>query len=319
MIQTPLPTGTDSIQIEIPLPTFLETWRDLYLRTSVEKLLVFVLFAALLYLAARLARRSIIRNIEDVNRRHVLRKAVTYGYVAFLGVIAVALFADWLAGLGTILALLVAGIAVALQDVLKSVVGWIYLSGRAGVEIGSRIEVDGIVGDVIDIGVLKTTVLEVGGSLIYGRQSTGRLVTIPNYRMLSEAVMIAPASAPYVWQEAQLTVTFESDWRRAEAILRSVGDDLHAEVAPKLERGFRALERRYAFKHGALTPIVYVTIGRDGIELTLRFLVSVRGRRGMIDRASRRILEALAAEPDVRVAYGTFRVVEQPPEIGTTN
>mgnify|MGYP006199742093 CR=1 FL=1 len=79
--------------------------------------------------------------------------------------------------------------------------------------------------------------LEVGGDLVYGRQSTGRLVTVPNYKMLAEAVLFAPASSPYVWHEIQLLLTFESDWRRAEEILKEIGEEIHAEVAPELQRG----------------------------------------------------------------------------------
>ncbi|MEX2570704.1 MAG: mechanosensitive ion channel domain-containing protein [Gemmatimonadota bacterium] len=307
MSQTPLPIP-DSLTIDVPLPGALEQWRDIYLHSAIEKLVVFVLFVVFFYILARLAKRAIGRHIEDVNRSHVLRKWVTYAFVVLLLLVAVALFADWLTGLGTVLALMVAGIAVALQDVLKSIVGWIYMSSRSGVEIGSRIEVNGIVGDVIDIGVLKTTMLEVGGALVYGRQSTGRLVTVPNYRMLSDAVLIAPGSSPYVWQEVLTRLTFESDWRRAEEIMREIGDEIHIEVAPGLERSFRHLERRYAFKHGALTPIVYVTIGTSGVELALRFLVQVRRRRGAVDHASRRLLAALAREPNIRIAYTTYRV-----------
>jgi small-conductance mechanosensitive channel len=306
-MQIPIPPA-DSVTIDLPIPGALERLRDLYLHTAFEKFVVFLGFALLFYLLARFARRAIGDYVEDINRRHALRKWVMYVYVVLLVLVAIALFADWLTGLGTILALLIAGIAVALQDVLKSVVGWLYLSGRSGIEIGSRIEVNGLVGDVIDIGVLKTTMLEVGGGLVFGRQSTGRLVTVPNYKMLAEAVLIAPGSSPFVWQEIRTTVTFESDWHRAEELLKEIGAEIHADVAPQLEQGFRVLERRYAFKYGALTPIVYVTIGTSGVELTLRFLVHVRRRRGAIDLASRRILTALASEPNVRIAYATYRV-----------
>lgn len=298
----------DSVVLDIPLPSALERLRDLYLHSAFEKVAVFLGFAFLFYALARFARKAIGHHVEDVNRRHALRKGVMYAYVVMLLLVAIALFADWLTGLGTILALLVAGIAVALQDVLKSIVGWLYLSGRSSVEIGSRIEVGGTVGDVIDIGFLKTTMLEVGGGLVFGRQSTGRLVTIPNYKMLAEAVLIAPGSSPFVWQEIRTIVTFESDWGRAETILKEIGDEIHAEVAPQLEQGFRVLERRYAFKYGTLTPIVYVTIGTSGVELTLRFLVHVRRRRGAVDIASRRILTALASEANVRIAYTTYRI-----------
>lgn len=308
MIQIPQPTA-DPPNIEIPLPAALEGWRDLYLQSALEKSLVFLLCAVLLYLVTRLIRRAINANIADVNRRHQLRTWSNYGFASLLLLVGMAMFGNWLAGLGTILALLVAGIAVALQDVLKSVVGWLYLSGRGGVEVGSRIEVDGIVGDVIDIGMLKLTMLEVAGPLVFGRQSTGRLVTVPNYRMLAGAVHIAPAVAPYVWHEIRVNVAFDCDWGKAEEILRAVGAEIDARVAPDVERGFRELDRRYAIKHGTTTSIVYVTIGPSGVELTLRFLVNVRGRRGMVDFASRRVLERFVAEPAIRIAYTTYRVV----------
>ena len=317
MLQIPLPR-TDSIRIEVPLPESIERLRDLYLVSGADKVLAFLLIAAALFYATRYAKRSIAANIEDVNRRHTLRKLVTYGYVLFLILLGVALFADMLTGLGAILAVLVAGIAIALQDVLKSVVGWIYLSSRSGIEIGSRIEVHGVVGDVIDIGMLKTTLLEVGGDLVYGRQSTGRLVTVPNYRMLAESVLIAPGSSPYVWQEVKVTLTFESDWRRAEEILNEIGLELYDEIALELERGFLMLERRYAFKHGTITPTVYVSLGTVGVDLALRFLVHSRGRRTAVHTVTTRLLTAFAAEPDVRVAYPTYRMFrpEEAPPIG---
>jgi small-conductance mechanosensitive channel len=307
LIQNPLQIP-DTLGIRVPLPEPVERWRDLYLVSSVEKLIVFLIFAALFYLAARLARRIIGEHIEDVNRRHILRKGVSYAAFVLLLLVAIALFADWLAGFGTILALMVAGVAVALQDVLKSFVGWLYLSSRSGIEIGSRVEVGGIAGDIIDVGVLKTTMLEVAGPLVFGRQSTGRLVTIPNYKMLSDAVLIAPSSSPYVWHELRLVVTFDSDWRRAEEILREAAGEIYDEVAPELEAGFRRLEGRYAFKYGALTPIVYVSATTYGVELVLRFLVHVRRRRGASDRATRRILNAFATDPKIRIAYPTYSI-----------
>jgi small-conductance mechanosensitive channel len=176
------------------------------------------------------------------------------------------------------------------------------------VEVGSRIEVAGVTGDIIDIGLLKITVLEVG-NLVYGRQSTGRLITIPNYQLLSANVMVSGPTNPFVWQEVRITVPFDSDWQRAEAILRETGDELHAEIEPELQAGFRRLEKRYAFKYGTLTPIVYVTLGTSGVELTLRFLTHVRRRRGSEDLVARRLLAAFAAEPGITFAHPTTRVL----------
>jgi small-conductance mechanosensitive channel len=305
MIQTGLPQGPDSISV--PLPDAFERWRDLYLHGGLQKVLVFLAVALVLYAVVRIARRALGDHIEDVNRRHIVRKWIGYAYFALLVAFAIAIFADFLTGLGTVLAVLLAGVAIALQDVLKSVVGWLYLSSRSGIEVGTRVEVSGRTGDVIDIGVLKTTMLEVG-NMVYGRQASGRLVTIPNYQMLSEATVVSGGVNPFVWQEVRVTVTFESDWRRTEEILKMAGEELHAEIAPELEQGFRSLERRYAFKYGTRTPIVYVTIGDSGVHLTLRYMVNVRRRRGSEDRVSRLVLDRIVAEPSVELAYPTYRI-----------
>jgi small-conductance mechanosensitive channel len=299
----------DTVGVDIPLPETVERWRDLYIHGFTQQLLLFLALAIALYLIARIIRQQISQQVPEVNRRHMLRKWVGYAYGLLLLVLGIALFADALAGVGTIIAVVLAGVAIALQDVLKSAVGWLYISGRTGVQVGSRIEVDGVVGDVIDIGFFKTTVLEIG-NLVYGRQSTGRLVTIPNSRMIASNVFMSTAYNPFVWQEIRLTVTFESNWERAEAILREIAKEIHEEIAPDLEKGFQKLERRYAFKYGTLTPIVYVSIGERGVELDLRFLIPVRRRRGSVDRVTRRILTAFAAEPDVKIAYPTYRIYQ---------
>jgi small-conductance mechanosensitive channel len=306
MLQPRLPSP-DSLSIELPVPAGVERWLDLYLHDFSQKLLVFLVLSVVIYLVARVARQVISRQVPDINRRHTLRKWVGYSAGILLIFIAIALFADALTGLGTIFAVILAGVAIALQDLLKSVVGWIYISGRTGVEVGSRVEVEGVVGDVIDIGVLKTTLLEIG-NLVYGRQSTGRLVTVPNSRMISSHVYMSTRANPFVWQEVRVVITFESDWVRAEELIRMIADEVHAEFVPQLELGFEKLEKRYAFKYGATTPIVYLSLADYGVELDLRLLVPVRRRRGSVDQITRRILAEFAKEPSVELAYPTYRI-----------
>jgi small-conductance mechanosensitive channel len=291
--------------------TLLVAWED-WVSTAfstdlLRTILVFALLAILLYGVVWLVRKQVVSQIEDINRRHIVRKWIGYVYFALLIPLAISLFAGALIGLGAFLAVLLAGLAVALQDILKSIVGWLYLSARSDVQVGSRMEVDGVRGDVIDIGVLKTTLLEVG-NLVFGQQSTGRLVTIPNWRMLTSPVFISAADNLFVWQEIKVVVTFESDWERAEEILREIATEMYQEIAPELRRSYRSLERRYAFKHGADTPIVYVTMEDHGVALVLRYMTHVRRKRGGVDRVSRHVLEAFEKEPSVDLAYPTYRI-----------
>lgn len=265
-----------------------------------------LLTVLLVVVAVRLVRRWIDGQIEDVNRRHMLRKWA--GYVGGLIVIGVAvgLFVGRLAQVATVLGLIGAGLAIALQEVAKSAAGWVYLSSKSGFGPGARVEVQGIVGEVVDVGILKTTVLEVG-NLVKARQSSGRLATIPNSFFLTEIVLVSLSYSPYAWQEISYLLTYESDWRRGVEELEVLGEKEYEGMEAETARAFHRLERSYAFKYGARTPIVYVRAADSGVELTLRLLTHIRSRRGVADRVTRGMLEAVERDPSLDFAYPTTR------------
>ena len=318
MVATPTPHGfLGQIPPDITrqqggnIASALQTvWETLQQGGTLQNLVIFILAAIAFYGLARLLRRQINRQIQDVNRRHQLRKAINYTLWVTLAVVGVALFFQRLnlSQLGTVLGLLGAAITIALADLVRSLAGWIYVNSRSGIEIGSRVEVEEVKGDVIDIGLLKTTLLEVGEPLVHGLQSTGRIVTVPNSVFLNRSVFASATVNPLVWQEIQILVTFESDWKRAREIIQAAADALHEELVPELQAAFRTLERRYAYRLGPTTPIVYTEIAESGILLTLRYLTHVRRRRGTVDRVSREILDRFDAEPTVEFAYPTYRV-----------
>ncbi len=277
---------------------------------ALEKLAIFVLVGFALYALSRLLRRGIDAHIEDINQRHQLRKIVAYGFWIALVAASVVLFAERLAlaDVGTILGLIAAAVTIALADVVRSLAGWVYINSRRGVEIGCRIQVDGMIGDVIDISLLKTTMLEVGAPLVHALQSTGRIVTVPNSVFLNKNVISSATVKPLVWQETQILVTFESDWKRAREIMQEVAMEMYEEIVPELRAGFENLEREYAFRLGSTAPIVYTQIADSGVMLTLRNLTLVRRRRSTTDRISTTILDRFAQEPTIDFAYPTYRV-----------
>jgi len=285
-------------------------WASITSGGALEKLAIFLLLGLALYGSSRLIRRSIDAHIEDVNQRHRLRKVVTYTFWIALAVAGVTLFAEnlALADIGTVLGLIAAAITIALADVVRSLAGWVYINSRRGVEIGSRVEVDGIIGDVIDIGLLKATLLEVGEPLVHAMQSTGRVVTVPNSVFLNKSVISSATVNPLVWQEIQVLVTFESDWKRAREIMREVAMELYEEIVPDLRAGFKKLEKEYAFRLGSTAPIVYTEIADSGVLLTIRSLTSVRRRRSTTDRISESILDRFEKEDAIDFAYPTYRI-----------
>lgn len=285
---------------------WLMSLRDAALSVGWGGLLGWLGLAALVYLLVRMVRRWVDREVEDVNRRHALRKGARYtgGFVVLL--VAFLLVAGRVGQFATIIGLVGAGLAIALQDLGKSLAGWVFLTTRSGFGPGTRTEVDGIEGEVIDIGLLKTTVLEVG-NLVHGRQSSGRLATVPNSKFLNEKSFFSPSYASYTWQEIRFLLTYESDWRRGVELLKEFARGEDRKIDEEVDEAFRELERRYAFKMGPRTPIVYVTAEDSGIQLTLRHLTHLRQRRGARDRITRSMIEAVEREPDLSFAYPTMR------------
>ncbi len=285
-------------------------WESVTQGGVLEKLAILFIIAIALWALSRLVRRGIDSHIEDVNQRHQLRKVVTYVFWIALVATGVILFAERLAlaDIGTIVGLIAAAVTIALADVVRSLAGWIYVNSRRGVEIGSRVVVDGITGDVIDIGLLKTTLLEVGEPLVHAMQSTGRIVTVPNSAFLNKNVISSATVNPLVWHEIRILVTFESDWKKARDIMKDVAMKLYDEIIPDLREGFRSLEREYAFRLGSTAPYIYTEIADSGVLLTLRNLCPVRRRRSTTDRISEEILDRFNEDETIEFAYPTYRI-----------
>lgn len=268
---------------------------------AVVALLVVAVFAY------RLLARRVASRVADPETRHRHRKRARYAIASTVLAILVVLFFEQLRGLGTFLGFIGAGLAIALREYLASFLAWFYILAQRNLGLGSRIEVGGVRGDVIDIGVFKLTLVEIRGEGL-GEQSTGRLVTIPNYKALTDPVYHFTAGTPYVWDEIDFAITFESDWEHAREIVDEVGWSVYEPHKEEIESGFRQVESEYAFRYGVTTPIVYTIIGESGVHLMLRYLSHVRQRRGNRDEISRRVLLAFRDEPNVELAYPTRRV-----------
>lgn len=250
--------------------------------------------------------------VDDAELWFRSRKYATY--VASI-VIVLALTEIWLGGLGgalTSIGIVSAGIAIALADVLKNLAGWAYIILRRPFRIGDRIEVLEHRGDVVDVRVFRFSMLEIG-NWVDADQSTGRLVHVPNGVLFTDPVLNASEGFPMLWDEIDILITFESDWRRAEelvlAAVQQGAPDVHER---RYADAIRGAARGYFIRYTHLEPTVYLDVKDSGVMLTGRYLVGVRERRHVNDGLWRLILDAFAAEPKIDLAYPTQRVVLPP-------
>lgn len=276
------------------------------------KLILSVAFVLLLVLVRIVLARLISRGVDDTHVIYRARKTLSY-VLAFIGILVLTwLWVGALRNLGTFLGLAVGGMAIALADVLRNIAGWAYLVLRRPYRVDDRIEVDHVIGDVIDIRVFRTTLLEIG-NWVDADQSTGRIVHVPNGRVFNSHIFNATEGFGYLWHEIPLHVTFESDWRRAERLMQAALEEAGAHTVEDATRRIHHASKTYKIRFTHLTPTVYVSV-RDGlVRLTGRILVDTRRRRAVDQQVWRQLLDTIGAEPSVELAYPTTRTYLRDP------
>lgn len=272
--------------------------------------LVSVLIVVVAYLLSRALKRFVPRYIDEPDRRYRTTKLIGR-LIGFLAILSLAML--WFAGdgpgLATILTVIGAGLAIAMREVLLSFVAWINIVVRSPFKQGDRIEVNGIQGDVIDIRLLHSTLMEIGG-WVGADQSTGRIVHFPNGWLYQYGIYNYTQGFGFVWNEIPFTVTFRSDWTAARDIMRDLASETAEIVEQQVKQEIQRMSREYLVHYSILTPFVYVRVTQNGVELTLRYLAEVRKRRGTEHALTMSILEAFRDHGRIELAYGMVGVAQ---------
>lgn len=246
---------------------------------------------------------------------------VVFGLVLVLGVASI-----WFENptqLATALGLFSAGLAFALQKVVTSFAGYfVILRGRT-FNVGDRIVMGGVRGDVIALGFMQTTIMEMGqpppvqtdepAMWVKSRQYTGRIVTVPNSTVFNEPVYNYSRDFPFICEEISLPVPYNADYKRAEEILLQAARRQQAPIEQIQHGDLDELKRRYfVLRVDEFEPRVYYRMTDNWLEMTVRFVTRTFGVRDVKDAMSREIIAALNAA-GISVASSTFEIVGLPP------
>jgi len=290
-----------------------------------KALLSLVYIVALLIVRALLglALRAIERGGATTRRTFGARQAVSLLTLVALVAGLVYIWFDDPARFASVLGLLSAGVAIALQRVITSFAAYLIILRGKIFTVGDRITIGGVRGDVVSLGFMQTTVMEMGESprelpdapaiWVHARQYTGRIVRVTNDRVFDSPVYNLTREFPYVWEEMAIPVSYKDDRARAESIIldcvrRHVGD-----VERRARDALEALRRRYPLAHTAsVEPRVYWRLTDNWVELSARFVVDPRAVRGVKDAISRDIIAALDTAK-IGIASATSEIVGLPP------
>ncbi len=277
-----------------------------------QKTVASLITILLILIVLRIVHAVYERRTEDVAVRYRKHKIVSFfGGLAILFALAF-IFTERLGGLIPAIGFLGAGIAFALQEVITSVAGWIAIAFNNFYQVGDRVQLGGIKGDVIDIGMLRTTLMEIG-QWVNADLYNGRVVRVANSFIFKEPVFNYSANFPFVWDEILIPITFASDIRLTREILLRVAEEVVGDYVPVAHSDWEHMKRIYILEDTPLEPRVTISANDNWIEFILRYVVDYKRRRIIKDRIFTRLLEEFEKAQDrVSLASATFQVVGLP-------
>jgi len=310
-----LPLSKQNILLELyraNLVNWQGTLKDRYrseVRGLAFRLAILAIVLALVYGFAEVWRRTIFKYVHDPRRRYqflLLRKIVLW----FVVVIVIAFaFATQLGSVATFAGLITAGVAVALQNVILSIAGYFFLIGRFGIRVGDRVQIAGVTGEVVDVGLVRLHLMEFAGG---GETPTGRTVAFSNSIVFQPTAGLFKQipGTNFVWHEITVTLAPQSDYHAVEERLMGVVESVFKEYQGEMERQRAHLERILSSGSvAALKPRGRLRFTGTALEVSIKFPVTLEKAAEIDDRVTRELLQAINREPKLKLADSSAPVI----------
>ena len=290
----------------------MEKIEELLFNDTIGKVVAFIIGAIIIWSIGRLIQNKVFSKIKDTDSRY---KAKKFGsFLAWLAIIIYfsIVYSNKLGGLTVALGVAGAGIAFALQEVIASVAGWLAILFGGFYKTGDRVQLGGIKGDVIDIGVLRTTVMELG-QWVDGDLYNGRIVRIANSFVFKEPVFNYSADFPFLWDEVKIPVKFGSNYQLAEELILKAGIKVTGTYAEEAKGKWKEMTEKYLIESANINPMVSLVANDNWVEFTLRYIVDFKKRRITKNEIFKEILSSVdKSQGKVILASATFELVGMP-------
>lgn len=279
---------------------------------TVGKIVTVFIGVAIVWLIIKALQSKFFSKIEDADHRYKAKKFGTFiGYFLTLVLITI-VYSDKLGGLTVALGVAGAGIAFALQEVIASFAGWLVIMFGDFYKTGDRVQLGGIRGDVMDIGVLRTTIMETG-QWVDGDLYNGRIVLIANSFVFKEPVFNSSGDFPFLWDEIKIPIQYNSNYEKTKEILQRIGQEIAGDMPHESKQRWIALQHKYRLEDAQTEPMVSLIANDNWVEFTLRYVVSIKKRRATKTELFTKILQQIeATKGEIKFASATFQLVEAP-------
>ncbi|MCY6959105.1 mechanosensitive ion channel family protein [Clostridium brassicae] len=201
----------------------------------------------------------------------------------------------------TFLGLFSAGLAFAFKDLVSNFLGWIIISSRKPFDVGDRINIGDSTGDVLEIDWFYTTIIEVTQTNKTYGQSTGRLVYIPNIKLISTDVINETNTFPYTWNELDIVLTNNSNWEKAKSLIMDIAQKKLGDIEIEAKDSLEIASKTHPIYYSNLSHTVYTSIDEGKIILTLRFICRSRNFRNLEHDIVENILIEFKKHDDIKL------------------
>ena len=259
-----------------------------YIRLAILTILIFFVFGVIKSIIKKIYSNLPVNDKKKFFRNRKIRIILT----AISFVLVFLLWGEKLSGLITFISLISAGLTIAVREIIFNFFAGIYINITRPFEIEDRIEIDDVMGDVISKHALGFEILEIG-KRVYGEQSTGRIIHIPNSYIFTKTLKNYTKVFKYIWDEIKVDVSLDADIRKTEEILYEIVFDNETlrEIPKKMEDAVDEAILEYRIYYNNLDPIIYIKIERSHIEMYIRYLVHPKKSRDVQNEINMRIME----------------------------
>ena len=258
---------------------------------TTQKFVIAFIGILLIIILTRRIKKNLYSHVKTDNWYKTSKLISVFSYILIVFLLGI-VFKDRLKGIPVTLGVASAGIAFALREVITSFAGWIGILFGGFYKTGERVQLGGIKGDVIDIGILRTTLMEVG-EWVDGDLYNGRIVRIANSFVFSQPVFNYSADFPFLWDEIKIPIRYGSDYDRTKEILQSAADTIVGDYVDKAQHEWNKMVKKYIIENQSLDSNVTIRTTDNWIEYTLRYVVDYKKRRSTKNALFTKILKEI--------------------------
>lgn len=276
------------------MTTFLKLTESLYgiapiIRTIIILIILIVIFNIILIsIKRKLLKRA--RTKKQISNIEIFSRIFKYIFLLILIISAIFSYAGSWTGLGLAVGLMSAALGWALQKPITGIAAWIMVVTRRPFEIGDRVIIGTVRGDVTDISLTHIYIQEIGG-IVAGEENSGRIIMVPNSTLFEQNIINYTSIDEYVLDQVVVTVTYESNLDKAIEIV--------LESAKKYRKEFDIKKE----------PYVRTYFQPSGISVHVRYFSPAKRLQEISSDITKEIFERIMKTKDVEIAYPHTEVV----------